>query len=165
MLARPEFAAVFAAPLLAALVLSASTANADEPGAVLARYDLAGTWAPACDKPPGPANWYVIHSVTPNGRAENRYNNGDGGPLRLSIVESAQPLTATTLGVRTRYADSGWGSANGAVFDMIVEVAAGHSRTVQSIRNDGTILIKDSKFAMNGEPSQILYKCSGGSNA
>jgi hypothetical protein len=163
MLARHEFAALFAAPFLAALVLPA--AAADSAGAILERYDLLGTWAPACDKPAGPTNWYVIHSMTTDGRAENRYDNGDRGPLRLSIVESVQPLTATTLGVRTRYADSGWGKANGAVFDMIVEVTAGHTRTVQSIRNDGTVLIKDSKFAANGEPSQILYKCSGGSNA
>ncbi len=165
MLARPDFAALFAAPLLAILVLPASAAAADSPGAILERYDLPGTWAAACDKRLGPTNWYVIHAVTPDGRAETRYDNGDPVPLRVSIVESVQPLTATTLGVRTRYTESGWGKANGAVFDMIIEVTAGHSRTVQSVRHDGTVLIKDSKFAANGEPSQILYKCSGGSNA
>lgn len=160
MLARPVFAT-----FLAAFVATTGAASAEPPGAVFSSYDLVGTWASACNQPPSPTNWFVIHSATADGGMETRYDNGAGGSLLLSIVDSAQPLTATTLGMSVRYADARWGTTDGAIYEMIVEVAARRVHTVQSIRNDGTILIKDSKFATDGRPSQILYKCSGGTNA
>jgi len=152
------------ATFLAAFVVTGGSAQA-APVDVFSRYDLVGTWASACNKPPGPTNWFVTHSATADGSVETRYDNGAGGSPLLSIVDSAHPLTATTLGMHVRYADDRWGTTNGAIYEMIVEVGAKRVHTVQSIRNDGTILIKDSKFATDGRPSQILYKCSGGSNA
>ena len=150
------------ATFLAAFVVTGGSAQA-APVDVFSRYDLVGTWASACNKPPGPINWFVTYSATANGGMETHYDNGADRSLLLSIVDSAHPLTATTLGMRVRYADDGWGTTNGAIYEMIVEI--GTKRADSTDPNDGTILIKDGKFATDGRPSQILYRCSGGSNA
>jgi hypothetical protein len=158
MLVRYVFSAV-----LAIFALPVCAAEPEPPAVLFSRYDLLGTWASDCKARPGPANWFVMHSATANGGVKIEYDHG-ALPL-LSIVDSAEPLTGIRLGMHVRYADEGWGATNGAIYKMIVEVDAKRMRTVQSIRNDGTILIKDSKFATDGRLSQILYKCSGGSNA
>ncbi len=157
MLLRPSFSIAFAL-----LALTTGAAAAETPTAVFSRYELLGAWASDCKKPPGPANWFVTHSPTNTGSVQTQYDHGGGGAPLLSVVDSARPLSTTTLDIHVKYTDAKWGTLNGSIFTMIVEVSAGRTHTVQSIRNDGMILIKESKFATDGRPSQILYKCPGG---
>ena len=101
MLVRHIFSAVFAL-----FALPVCAAEAELPASVFSRYDLMGTWASDCKKPPGPVNVFVIHSATADGGIKTQYDHGAGGSPLLSIADSAQPLTSTTLRMQVRYVDA-----------------------------------------------------------
>jgi len=140
------------------LFLLPGVAAAEQPWPALVKVGLAGTWGHACNAPPSPSNWLITFSATANGGAQSRSNRGED--TRLTIVDGAQVVTPTTIRLQLRYADPIWGEANGSTFDVINEIVARRSRTLQSTRGDGTVLIKDGAFVANGQPSPTLEKCS-----
>ena len=140
------------------LFLLPGVAAAEQPWPALVKIGLAGTWGHACNAPPSPSNWIITFSATANGGAQASSNRGED--TRLTIVDSAQVLTPTTIRLHLRYADPAWGESNGFTFDVINEIVARHSRTLQSTRGDGAVLIKEGLFVANGQPSPSLEKCA-----
>ncbi len=130
----------------------------EAPWAAIQRVGIVGTWARVCNQAASPSNWIVTYSATANGGAQSRSNNGE--VTRLTVVDSAQVLTPTTIRLRLRYAYPQWGTTNGSIYDVVAEVVAKRSRALQSIRGDGTALIKDGLFVSNGQPSISMEKCS-----
>lgn len=145
--------------LTAFLLLAAGPAGAaDQPWAAVQKVGLAGTWASSCNAAASPTNWIVTFAATANGGAQSRSNNGQY--TRLTVMDSTQLLSPTTIRLRARYNDPNWGTTNGNTYDIVTEIVAKRSRTLHSTRGDGTVLIKDGLFVSNGQPSVSMEKCA-----
>ena len=75
-------------------------------------------------------------------------------------IDSAQVVTPTTIRARTRNDDPNWGAQNGAIADVVIEIANNRMRSLNSITPDGTQLIKDGVFVKGGTAVPSFEKCS-----
>lgn len=148
----------FAALMALLLVLAGPAMAADPPWPALMKVGMAGTWAHSCSAAASPSNWFVTYAATGNGGARSMSNRGED--TRLTVVDSARLLSPTTVRLRLRYDDPKWGATNGFVYDVVIEVTARRSRALQSVRGDGTVMIKDGLFVSSGAPTPALEKCS-----
>jgi hypothetical protein len=62
------------------------------------------------------------------------------------------------LRMQLRNDDPNWGAQNGVSYDVIVEIASGHRRTVRSVGSDGVAYIQDGRLR-DGQPAPTLMRC------
>jgi hypothetical protein len=64
----------------------------------------------------------------------------------------------TLLRMKLRNDDPNWGTQNGDSYDVLVELASGYRRTLQSVGSNGVAYIQDGKLR-DGQPSPMLTRC------
>jgi hypothetical protein len=144
--------------LLLALSLPAP-AFAETTWDTLQRFGWTGTWAAACKDPPSIRNVWTIVSRDPDGVVKRKLDRGADGPPLMSVVDSAQIVTPSTLQVRLRNDDPNWGKMNGVFFDVVQTMENDELRALQSKGSDGKDYIKDGVVLASGQPSPTLHRC------
>jgi hypothetical protein len=145
----------------ASLLLSGSViARADSPWSAVVKIGMNGTWAPTCSAPISAANSRLTYYRGTDGRVWRKYDRGPNTDSLNLTIDSAQVITPTTIRVRTRNDDPNWGAENGAVVDVVVEIANKRMHTLNSATPDGTQLIKDGVFVQGGTAVPAFEKCS-----
>jgi hypothetical protein len=151
----------------AALVLLFSTYSAfaaENAWDVLERFGLTGVWSASCAKPATPKSFRTIFAKGADRQAIREIDYGAGFPIRLTIVESAQMISPLKLRIRVRNTDPNWGPTNNVVHEAVLikennaqEVV--RIRVIESILNDGTVLVQDGILKSIGKPGFWDYKC------
>jgi hypothetical protein len=86
-------------------------------------------------------------------------DRGPDGPPLMSVVDSAQVVTPSTMQVRLRNDDLNWGTMNGVFFDVVQTIENDALRALQSKGSDGKEYIKDGMVIATGRPSPSLHRC------
>jgi hypothetical protein len=95
-----------------------------------------------------------------DGVVRQKVDRGADGPSLMSVVDSAQILTSSTLQIRLRNEDQNVGAKNGLFFDIVETIENDRRRTLQSRGSDGKDYIKDGIMVPSGQPSVWISKCS-----
>ena len=69
--------------------LAPMTASAQGPAAVATEWGLAGSWAIACDRPPGPDNVYSRYEARPDGDVSATADDGSGKSSGRNVIVKA----------------------------------------------------------------------------
>ena len=145
----------------ALLLLSGpAIAAADSPWSAVVKIGMNGTWSPTCNAPVSAANSRLIYYRGSDGRVWRKYDRGPNTTSLNLTIDSAQVVTATTIRARTRNDDPNWGPQNGAMTDVVIEIANGRMHTLNSVTPDGTQLIKDGVFVQSKTAVPSFEKCS-----
>jgi len=137
-----------------------AAAQAETPWSVFVKSGLAGDWAISCRSEPSPANNWITYYEAEGGKVHRKLNRGAGtGHLNLTI-DQAMILPNGDVRAWMRNDDPAWGEQNGTVAIVVVRVADGHERSMQSASPEGEQFIKDGIFTGNGQPSPTFEKCS-----
>jgi tetratricopeptide (TPR) repeat protein len=109
---------------------SAATANDSDTFRELTMF---GEWAMDCRLPPAPTNQHVLFAPSDNGEVRSLLRNG----IREfpGTIRNVKIISATRVGWR--------GTVNGTTADIIIERNGSRYRGLESVRNDGKILIKN----------------------
>ena len=141
-------------------LLVALPARADAVLDVIRTAGLLGTWAESCAAGPSRWNWFVTFYVTGNSTVRRKGETGGDDPVLDGAVDSAQRVTPTMVRLRLRNDDPNWGPDNGTIYDAEAELRDGKWHVLNSVRRDGTQLIKDGKFVASGKPTPVLQRCN-----
>jgi hypothetical protein len=145
----------------ALLLLSGpAIASADSTWSAMVKIGMNGTWASSCSTPISAANSRQIYYRGSDGRVWRKYDRGPNDNSLNVTIDSAQVITPTTIRARMRNDDPNWGSQNGTVTDVVIEIANNRMRSLNSITPDGTQLIKDGVFVKGGTAVPSFEKCS-----
>jgi hypothetical protein len=155
---------------IAAAVAAASLAGAcvnDGPNVASSRVDpvlvvlrdagMMGTWASDCAAGPSKNNWHVTYYGS-GGVARRRSDRGPAEAGLDGAVDAAMRQSPTLLRMKLRNDDPNWGTQNGESYDVIVEIASGYRRTLQSVGSNGVAYIQDGRLR-DGQPSPMLTRC------
>ena len=145
----------------ALLLLSGpAIAATDSPWPAVVKIGMNGTWAPTCSAPTTPANGRLIYYRGTDGRVWRKYDRGPNTNSLNLTIDSAQVISPTTIRARTRNDDPNWGPQNGAITDVVIEIANNRMHSLSSVTPDGTQLIKDGVFVNGGTAVPSFEKCS-----
>ena len=145
----------------ALLLLSGpAIAATDLPWSAVVKIGMNGTWAPTCSAPISATNSRLTYYRGADGRVWRKYNRGPNTTSLNLTIDSAQVVTPTTIRARMRNDDPNWGPQNGAVTDVVIEIANKRMRTLNSVTPDGTQLIKDGILVKGGTAIPSFEKCS-----
>lgn len=145
----------------ALLLLSGpAIAATDSPWAAVVKIGMNGTWAPTCSAPTSPANGRLTYYRGADGRVWRKYDRGPNTASLNLAIDSAQVITPTTIRARMRNDDPNWGPQNGAVTDVVIEIANNRMHTINSVTSDGTQLIKDGILVQSKTAIPLFEKCS-----
>jgi hypothetical protein len=145
----------------ALLLLSGpAIAATDSPWPAVVKIGMNGTWGPSCSAPITATNSRLIYYRGADGRVWRKYDRGPNTTSLNLTIDSAQVITPTTIRARTRNDDPNWGPQNGAITDVVIEIANGRMHTLNSVTPDGTKLIKDGVFVNGGTAVPSFEKCS-----
>jgi len=137
-------------------LLMSSQAMAETPWEVFVRLGFTGTWTSSCDVPPSlPNMWYVI-SKGADGNVYRISNRGPDLPPGTSVIDRAEVLTAATIRIHEVSNDP---LDKPHSFDVVLEKANGRVRTLESTREDGTVLARDGVNIASGQPTRWIEKC------
>jgi hypothetical protein len=141
----------FGAVLLMALLMPVVPAEAQTVQA-LRDFGMIGTWAEDCSQPPNKSNWYGSYGVSADGAAEIVYKNSPDTIytryrfLKAQIVGSDRISMSVKNVLSNQRLDS--------VFQRV-----GDKIFVWSSFKDGTEVIKDGNYLINGRPTPRLTRC------
>jgi hypothetical protein len=127
---------------------------------VLQKIGRMGTWAANCWLNPSWKNHRVALFRELDSVVKQRIDRGADGPSLTSVVENAEILTPSTLHIRLRHDDTGFGANNGLVLDIVEIVENKRRRTLQSKGSDGKDYIKDGIMLGPNAPSVWVSKCA-----
>jgi hypothetical protein len=145
----------------ALLLLSGpAIAATDSPWAAVVKIGMNGTWSPSCSAPISATNSRLTYYRGADGRVWRKYDRGPNTTSLNLTIDSAQVITPTTIRAKTRNDDPNWGGQNGAVTDVVIEIANNRMHTLNSATPDGTQLIKDGVFVKRGTAVPSFEKCS-----
>ncbi len=137
------------------LVMS-SQAIAETPWEVHVKFGFTGTWTSSCDVPPSlPTMWYAI-TKGDGGTVRRTADRGPGLPPSTSVIDKAEFLTPTTIRIHETSNDP---LDKPRAFDAVLEKVSGRVRTLESIRDDGTVLAKNGINIASGQPTRWIEKC------
>lgn len=145
--------------ITAFLLLLSSTAFAESAWDVLDRFGWAGSWAISCKEPASAQNWHMLVFRDANGLARRRLERGPDSSTLMTVVDSAQIITSTTIKVRVRNDDPNWGLSNGTTTDVLMVKENSRMRTLESKGSDGKEYIKDGILVSSGQPASWIEKC------
>ena len=145
----------------ALLLLSGpAIASADSTWSAMVKIGMNGTWSPSCSAPISATNSRLTYYRGADGRVWRKYDRGPNTTSLNLTIDSAQVITPTTIRAKTRNDDPNWGGQNGAVTDVVIEIANNRMHTLNSATPDGTQLIKDGVFVKRGTAVPSFEKCS-----
>jgi hypothetical protein len=145
----------------ALLLLSGpAIAATDSPWPAVVKIGMNGTWSPTCSAPVTATNSRLTYYRGADGRVWRKYDRGPNTDSLNLTIDSAQVITPTTIRARMRNDDPNWGAQNGAVTDVVIEIANNRMRSLKSVTPDGTQLIKDGVFVKGGTAVPSFEKCS-----
>jgi hypothetical protein len=152
--------------MLAASVLSYSVngQQAETLASVAAKAHLLGSWAADCSKPPAQNNTYATYEDTTDGGVRARYDTGIAKGSFEAVLDRVAILSPTTVFVRRRRdapvdrQPSSWST------DLVFEVSDDRKFTLQAIRMDGRIIVKDGQLP-DGKPFPVQHRCTVRPNA
>src|SRR5215467_2713312 len=127
-------------------LMSTATANDSDTFGQLAMF---GEWAPDCRLPPGPTNQHI--HFTPSDNGEIRLVTRNGLREFPGITRNVKIISTTRVGWTQ--------TVNGTTTDLIIERKGSRYRGIESVRNDGKILIKNGFMVDFGFGSPWLEKC------
>jgi hypothetical protein len=146
--------------VLAALVPSLAGATAAETTREAVEHlGLVGTWGLNCAAPASTANPWAVFWVDNSGVVREQLNVGPSYPAKKSVIDSAAPITAATIGLKLRYDDPNWGVVNGVVFTTVVAKDGSGIRTMESESSNGHVYIKDGVYTAVNQPSPTSHRC------
>ena len=141
------------------LLLLSSTAFAESAWDVLDHFGAVGSWAISCKEKASAQNFWMIFFRDANGLARRRLERGPALSTLMTVVDSAQIITSTTIKLRIRNDDSNWGSDNGTTADVLMVKENSRMRTLESKGSDGKEYIKDGILVSSGRPAPWIEKC------
>jgi hypothetical protein len=142
-------AAIFAL----AIVLWPMSAGAQSVKSVLESFGLLNTaWATDCSKPADDANTHIRYSVLRNGQVRLVYKNGPKYQDSVYVISSARRLSESEVSmtesdIKTKVR-----------LEIVLRVERDRYSYKSSTRGDGTVLVRDGKFA-NGAASPWINRC------
>jgi hypothetical protein len=86
---------------VAAALLLAAPAQADQVLPVMQKAGLMGTWAANCDAPEAANNPFVVYYVAANGLVRRRLERGAAGPTLDGTVDRAEALGPCCCATKT----------------------------------------------------------------
>ena len=134
---------------LALLLGSSATAGPD--GDALIKFGLPGVWAADCAKPPSWANPHVTFAIR------------NGIPIRtVRINGSYETMEMRNLLITApdRLIYDLDGPSKESSYNMMVAKIGDEIRSHETVRADGTAIIKNGKFVASGEPTRLYQRCS-----
>jgi polyhydroxybutyrate depolymerase len=141
-------------PLLGAaiaLAWTASAAQADSVRQVFEKYDLLGTFAVDCGKPPSEENWYFVHEAISEDRIQRNMLTGPATRKFQFVYDQASELRQNEIAVH--------GARDGAPLDAIWHLERGRQiETETTLR--GVKVIAAGKFLSNGREVPWTTKCA-----
>lgn len=138
-----------------------AAAYADTPWSVFVKSGLAGDWAISCKSGPGQANAWITYYEAEGGKVHRKLDQGPGTGRHNLTIDQAMILPNGDVRAWMRNDDQDWGDQNGTVAIVVIRVADGRERSMQSASTEGEQFIKDGIFTGNGQPSPTFEKCSG----
>jgi hypothetical protein len=144
---------------LTVLTALTSTAFAASPWPVFVKSDLAGRWAISCKAAPSDKNPWMTYYEGDSGTARRKLDRGPGTGNYNLTIDSASIQDDGTVRASMRNDDPVWGNSNGTVAIVVIKIADGHARTLQSASPEGEQWIKDGIILGNGMPSLSFEKC------
>jgi hypothetical protein len=140
---------------LAVVLLPASGPEAAEPEKEAVRKSgILGTWAVDCSKPSSASNPYQAYAI------DKPHPTRTLAMATESLDGVFDMRKARLLGNnRLAYTDVKRGRP-GKHFDVVVEIAGGRLRSLSSVADDGTVIIRDGKFVKSGAPTLVFQRCA-----
>jgi hypothetical protein len=141
-----------AAVAAVSMILLTASAAASTPREVFEQKGLLGTFAVDCSRPVSPQNAYTFFRTLGGGRVQIDLMVGPQRRQYAYVIERAEPRGSNEVAVRM--ANPQW------TLNLLYRVEGGRLRTMESVRHDGTVVIRAGVFAGNGRPTQWLERCS-----
>jgi hypothetical protein len=151
----PRAAVMTAVLVLGSMLALPPLARAQSPRDVLRDFGLLGTWATDCARPSDKDNFYAIYAGMPNGKVRRTYYNTPDRktPYNVYTVSRATRLPADQLSYRQEGEDHD-------KIDVILLKDGNKYKIWSSVKDDGTVLVKDGKFPNSGDESTWQTKCN-----
>jgi hypothetical protein len=140
------------AALLAASILLAVPAAADTAKQVFEQRGLLGSFAVDCSRPVSPQNHYTYFRPIDGGRVQIDLMVGPQQRQYAYVIERAEPRGSNQVAISM--ANPQWR------LDLLYRVEHGRLRTMESVRHDGTVVVRGGVFTANGRPTPWLVRCS-----
>lgn len=133
-----------------------NTANAAVVEAVFRAFDLFGTWAADCGRPPTPGNPHVSISVSSAGLVFENHEVGPNFMANRYDVLTARRTTADQLEIGVIF-------MRGTEYEerqtLVMRVRDGTRRTLFNRVGDGPIRVKNGIAVASGRKTPFLKKC------
>lgn len=141
---------------IALIVLAAIPAAAASTEDVLREFNLFGTWAVDCGKPPSGANPYVKVTNPSPGLAFEEHRLAEDGPVNRYSILGAERLSDTRVALEVIFQP---GTESEERERLVLQVRDGTRRTVFNQAADGPVLVKDGAVVGHGMKTPLLRKC------
>lgn len=137
------------------LLLLAPHANAQTTAGAMREFDLFGTWAGDCYRPPSPANEFSVFSLTSGGAVELQNNFGANYDDMVYRIVDVKRVSRFRLSLRQLLTTD-----DRIVLDTVILRAADRIRTWSSRLADGSALVEDGSVpASNGQETGWKNRC------
>lgn len=134
-----------------AFVSAVSAAQAASVREVFEKYDLLGTFAVDCSKPPSEENWYFVHDAIGDDRVQRNMLTGPATRKFQFIYDQGSDLRANEINLR--------GTRDGAPLETVWRVARGQQTEIDTTLR-GAKVISAGKFLSNGHDVPRTSKCA-----
>jgi hypothetical protein len=132
-------------------ISAAEQANSQTIKEIFEKYDLIGTFAVDCNKPPDARNWYFVNRVAGDNQIQRDYMTSRSNRAWFVTLIAAKELKLNELGIT--------GIADGKPTTGVWRLGFGRMQHWESIL-DGKKLVAEGKDASNGAPLPMLTKCA-----
>jgi len=146
--------------VVALVMVTAETANAQSAADTVAEFGLIGTWATDCAQPPSTSNYLTIYAIKPSGEVSRRYYDAPGHVLNTYKITSAKRQARDMLSYEQVW-DFDGSPANiaGDRVRVLLNMADGKFQIVSSQGSDGSFFVKDRKFPGTTDESPWQSRC------
>jgi hypothetical protein len=134
------------------LGLLAAPAAADSARDVLEQHGLLGAFAVDCRRPVSPQNHYTYFRALRDGRVQIDLMVGPQQRQYAYVIDRAEARGPNELAISM---------VNPTLrLDLVYRVENGRLRTMQSVREDGRVIVSGGVLAANQQPTPWLNRCS-----
>ena len=139
------------AAIVGFVLLFNGSATADPDIDALSKFGLLGSWAVDCTNPPSTANPHLAFAPSQSGYPTRTLRMG--GFSETMEMRNARIIAPDRLA----YFDAGLSPKSS--FNVILAKVGERFRSYESIRTDGTHLIKEGKSVSSGNPTMVFQRC------
>ena len=146
--------------VVALVMVTAETANAQSAADTVAEFGLIGTWATDCAQPPSTSNYLTIYAIKPSGEVSRRYYDAPGHVLNIYKITDAKRQARDLLSYEQVW-DFDGSPANiaGDRVRVLLNMTDGKFQIVSSQGSDGSFFVKDRKFPGSADESPWQSRC------